>query len=235
MPEAVQSEIAELRFGAEEVDEARVNDLIAQGALRKLREFGALPAGDPVYWPDYHLAAERITGSFEVEVSSITTRMSRLLYGITAAVAPRSIVCVGSAWGNALAWLAAAAPDAHVLGIDIDADATAVAVANFRRAGLRADFLVADGRSLDVLRGNRFDLVLLDADDPDTGKGLLRELLAPLEPLLAPAAVVLAHDSCHPKFADDFVAYRQAVRDVLGARVTVNMPIDWCGLEITAL
>lgn len=222
-------------FGAEGTEEAVINDLIVQSALDRLRDHGALPPGLPVDWSGYHEVATRVTSAFEVQVSSITTRMSRLLYGIAQAVTPSALACVGSAWGNAVAWLAAGAPDSYVLGIDVDADATAVAARNFRRAGLRADWLIADGRQLEPLLGRRFDLVLLDADDPHSGKGLLAELLPSLRPLLAPSAVVAAHDSCHPKFVDDFAVYRTALRAVLNARVSVRMPIDWCGLEVTAL
>lgn len=222
------------RFGTEEPEESLVNDRIVQGALTALRSRGALPGKDPVDWTGFHAAADRIADSFTVRASSITTRMARLLYGITATINPRSLLCLGSAWGNALAWMAAAAPDAHVVGVDIDAESTAVAVGNFRKAGLRADFLIADGRDLDSLRGHTFDLVLLDADDPHTGKGILTELLPSVATMLANSAHVLAHDSCYPKFAQDFAAYRSALPGILGARVTVNMPIDRYGLEVSA-
>lgn len=221
-------------FGTEDPQERSFNDRLVHGALTALQSRGALPTTTPVDWAGFHAAAERISTTFTVEKSSITTRMARLLYGITATVDPTSVLCLGSAWGNALAWLAAAAPSAHIVGVDINAEATAVAATNFCRADLRADFLIADARNLDTLRGHTFDLVLLDVDDPHTGKGILTELLPTVGTVLAPTAHVLAHDSCYPKFAQDFTAYRSAVSRVLGTHVTVNTEVDRYGLEVSA-
>ncbi len=226
---------AGLLFGTENPVEARINDLMVNGALAKLQQFGVIPAADAPDWARYRAGAAIIDEVFDVKVSSITTRMARLLFGITTAVKPRTIACIGSARGNALAWMALAAPDATVIGVDVDAPAMAVAAENFDRAHLRADWMVTDGRRLGQLITPGLDLVLLDADDPDTGKDILCDLLVAIGPSLSRPGVVLAHDACHAPFAGAFGRYRDTLTGALAARRSVTMPIDRYGLEVTAL
>ena len=220
-------------FGAESARESLLNDQITDGLLAQLveREFlGSHPQGD---WHEFHSWQQVVHGAFEVPVSSITTRMARILFALARDSRPHTIVCAGSAWGNALVWMAGGAPEAHCIGIDIDADSSAIAARNFAAVGREVDILVEDARTVaDALP--KIDLLLLDADDPETGKGILAPILEALRPRLSHQALVLAHDAALPAFEEDFDAYRATVAR-LGARRTIKVPIDRCGLEVTLL
>ena len=220
-------------FGAEGTHEQQVNDLVADGMLDALVARGFLDGHRRDDWAAFRALQMQVYATFEVPVSSITTRMARLLFAISRARQPKTIVGAGSAWGNALVWLAGGAPQADCVGIDIDPDASAVAERNFAAIGRPVTILVEDARDV-AGRLASVDLLLLDADDPETGKGILVPILESLSPVLSRGSLVLAHDSVLPTFADDFVAYREAVA-ARAAQRTMNVPIDRCGLEVTLL
>lgn len=220
-------------FGAEEPEEQRLNDLVADGMLDALVTHGFLQGHQRNDWTAFRRLQSQVQANFEVPVSSITTKMARLLFAISRARQPHTIVCAGSAWGNALVWLAGAAPQSTCVGVDIDPEASAIAERNFAEIGRPVTILVEDARAV-ADRLPPVDLLLLDADDPETGKGILVPILESLSPVLSRGSMVLAHDSALPTFADDFVAYRQALISRASQR-TMNIPIDRCGLEVTLL
>lgn len=220
-------------FGAESVKERYTNDQIADGLVAQLVEHGFVANHPKGKWQEFHDWEEVVHNAFDVPVSSITTRMARLLFALARDSQPRTIVCAGSAWGNALVWLAGGAPKARCIGIDIDADSSALAARNFTAVNRDIEILVADARNVsDMLP--EIDLLLLDADDPESGKGILVPILEALWGKLSDGALVLAHDATLPTFKDDFVAYR-ATLVRLAARKTIVVPIDRCGLEVTLL
>lgn len=220
-------------FGAESAKERRFNDRIADGFMAYLVKHGFVACHSENVWREFHGWQKVVHDAFDVPVSSITTRMARLLFALARASDPSTIVCVGSAWGNALVWLAGGAPGAHCVGIDIDAESSAIAVRNFAAVGREVDIVVADARTV---AGSlpEVDLLLIDADDSETGKGILVPILEAFRERLSDRALVLAHDAALPTFEDDFVAYRAAVVE-LAARRTIRVPIDQCGLEVTLL
>lgn len=220
-------------FGPEGAREREANDRVADRMLEAMVTHGFLDEHRTDDWAEFRVLQERVDARFEVPVSSITTRMARLLYAVSRAARPRTIVCAGSAWGNALVWLAGGSPDARCFGIDIDPTASAAAVRNFEEIGRELTMLVDDARAVAHLLP-QVDLLLLDADDAETGKGVLVPILESLSPVLHSGTLVLAHDSALPTFADDFVAYRAAVV-ARSAQRTINVPIDRCGLEVTLL
>ncbi len=220
-------------FGAESPRERQINDRVADGMLLALVSHGFVPDHQQADWAMFQEWQELVHTRFDVPVSSITTRMARLLYAVSRATRPRTIVCAGSAWGNALVWLAGGSPGAECIGVDIDPGCSAVAVRNFEAIGRDARILVEDARAVaDQLP--QVELLLLDADDAETGKGILVPILESLSPVLHPGSLVLAHDSALPTFAEDFVAFRAALV-ARAAQKTINVPIDRCGLEVTLL
>lgn len=224
---------ADYAFGAEDAQEQQINDRVTDGMLKLLVAHGFLDGSERDDWAAFRRLQVQVHARFEVPMSSITTRMARLLFAISRACRPKTIVCAGSAWGNALVWLAGAVPEAECIGIDLDLDASAIAERNFAAIGRAVTILVDDARTV-VDRLPPVDLLLLDADDTETGKGILVPILESLSPALRRGSLVLAHDSAVPTFADDFVAYREAVV-ARGAQRTINVPIDRCGLEVTLL
>lgn len=225
---------ADLLIGLETPAECQANDALVNATLRKLFQAGWLPSPAVLDTVGYQRTQQRLTQTFRVERSSVTTRMARLLYGLSDALQPRAILGVGTAYGNALAWLTAPVNGrARVVGVDLDADATHTARSNFEAAQLQASWLVTDARALPALETDPYDLILIDADDAVTGKGICVELLQALRPLFAPNAVILAHDATYPKFAVDFDAYRQISRNPALFHGSVTIGIDRFGLEVT--
>jgi len=220
-------------FGVENPREQQINDRVADGMLQALVSHGFVADHRAENWAAFRDWQALVNARFEVPTSSITTRMARLLYAISRAAQPRTIVCAGSAWGNALVWLAGGSPEAECTGLDIDPDASAVAVRNFEAVDRAVNILVEDARTV-ADRLPPVDLLLLDADDAETGKGILVPILESLAPVLHPGSLVLAHDSALPTFARDFVSYRTALV-ARAAQRTINVPIDRCGLEVTLL
>jgi predicted O-methyltransferase YrrM len=207
----------------------------------RLADAGVLPAaGFPA--EAFHELRERVHAAFDVPETSITPMMSRTLFALAASLRPRRVVGVGTYAGNALVWLAGPGlcrpplcDEPEVLGCDIDAGATELARSNFRRLDAQAgvDLVCADG--LDVLAASAepIDLLYLDADRPEDRKGIYLPLLEAALPRLRPGSVVLAHDVLLPLFAEHVRGYLERVRDPDAFRVSVPLPVDDCGLELT--
>lgn len=230
---AVSFDEYEYLFGEESAFESEVNDKIVSGFHNQLQKFGLLDGSVTIDWADFHLRRRIITANFQVPESSVTTRMARLLYSISNSLQPSSIVCVGSAWGNALVWLAAGAPTAKCFGVDIDERSTIGAIKNFDSIGYKAEFIIADGRK-SSRRLPKVDLLLLDTDDSINRKGILVLILEHLLPKLSENCVVLAHDAALSKFEADFKLYRKALVQ-FGFKKTALIPVDHCGLEVSLL
>lgn len=220
---------------AEALDQstAAVLECLAEGGF-----FGEAPA---VFTPHaYHGFAARVAAGFSLPQTSVTTAAARLLFGLAETVRPRHVLVLGSYFGNSLIWLAGphlcgcASRLERALGCDIDAEAVEGARANLRSFDEpRIEFRSEDAR--DVLAGlrDRVDLLLIDVDDPVSRKRLYRDLAIAALPRLAPGALVLAHDRFEARFAQDFDAYLKIVRDPRHFSLSVGIPIDDAGFELS--
>ena len=220
---------------------AAAADELATRVLRGGVEQGLLPDRQLPDWDRYKAFRQRIRSSFIVPETSVTPLMARVLYGLAALARPERVLCVGCYAGNALAWMAGAGfgPDpvyrgALALGVDIDRGAVEAATANFARAGMadRVECRCMDG--LDIPRqGQKFDLVLLDADDGESRKAIYYPLLDAIYPLVDDGGLILAHDIAVPRFREQLGRYRELVRDPARFAVTASLEIDDCGLEVS--
>lgn len=214
---------------------------LASRILAKLVEAGVL-RGEAPDWDRYLRFRERVRERFDVPETTITPLMARVLYGVAALARPRRILGIGTYAGNALVWLAGPGfgPDPSyrgelAVGVDTDEDATRLARENFDRlgAGSQVRLLALDGhRAAEEVEGP-WDLLLLDADDPVTRKGIYLSLLDALYPHVADGGLVLAHDIHVPLFREDMSRYRAAVSDERRFRLTAPLEIDECGLEVS--
>jgi predicted O-methyltransferase YrrM len=220
---------------------AAAADELATRILRGGIEQGLLPDQRLPDWDRYKIFRQRIRSSFIVPETSVTPLMARLLYCLAALARPERVLCVGCYVGNALAWMAGPGfgPDpvyrgALALGVDIDRAAVQAATQNFARAGManRVECRCMDG--LDIPRlDQRFDLVLLDADDPDSRKAIYYPLLDAIYPLVEDDGLILAHDIAVPRFREQLGRYRELMRDSARFAGTASLEIDDCGLEVS--
>lgn len=135
----------------------------------------------------------------------------------------------------ALPAAAPAAPRRQALGLDVDAAAVRTARGNFARAGFAESVRVETGDAFDAAAhaaGTRWDLLLIDIDVPGARKSGYLRLLERWLPYLAPGALVVAHDVCHPVFRWDLASYRAFVSEA-GAAASLTLPVDDCGLEVS--
>lgn len=219
-----------------------VADLLADRALRRGVELGLLPDRKLPDWAAFRDFRQRVREAFEVPQTSVTPLMARLLYGVAHLARPARILVVGSYYANTLVWLAgpgfgpvASYPGEAAVGVDVDAEAVAGAAGNVARLGTdgRISVAVLDGHAAGDRIGGRFDLVLLDADDPIRRKEVYLSLLDALLPHIADGGLVLAHDICVPVFGSEMARYQQATRDPDRFSGTVSYEIDPCGLELS--
>lgn len=208
--------------------------------VRRLAGVGLLPADARFDADAFHALRDRVRASFSVPQTSVTPVMSRLLFAIGDASAARRILVVGSYHGNTLVWLAGRAlldgvsGDSALVGADVDTGACAGAAENFRRLGGRAPVTIEPRDGAEVLAaGGAWDLLLLDADCPRTRKAVYLPLLRAAQPRLRPGALVLAHDTALPVFAEQLRPYREAVADRTAFAGSVHLPVDACGLELS--
>ncbi|HEX9942101.1 MAG TPA: class I SAM-dependent methyltransferase [Thermoanaerobaculia bacterium] len=214
---------------------------IVDNLIDLFRRTWGLPASGPVPWGAFLRLSDRIHARYEIPSTTVTPMMRRLLFGLGFAAGPRYPVGVGTYVGYAWSWLLRDRADPETgpfldraIGIDVDSRANQLAARNCAALGhgKRIVFLDADG--VTALEGlNRpVDLLYLDLDDERTGKSGYQDVLMTAIPHLQPGALVLAHDPCVPRFAQDFASYHRFVRNSgLFAGVWV-LPVDPCGLSI---
>jgi predicted O-methyltransferase YrrM len=153
----------------------------------------------------------------------------RLLYALTRAARPATVVEFGTSFGISTAHLAAAVTDngtGHVLTTELSPVKIAAAQANLEGAGLADVVTVLPGDALETLAAVQgpVGLVFLDG-----WKDLCLPVLRLLEPRLAPGALVVADDvDSHASMAD-YLAY---VRDPANGYVTIAFPVE-DGLEVS--
>jgi predicted O-methyltransferase YrrM len=153
----------------------------------------------------------------------------RLLYALTRAARPATVVEFGTSFGISTTHLAAAVIDngtGHVLTTELSPVKIAAAQANLEDAGLADVVTVLAGDALETLSAveGPIGLVFLDG-----WKDLCLPVLRLLEPRLAPGALVVADDvDSHASMAD----YLACVRDPANGYVTIAFPVE-DGLEVS--
>ena len=153
----------------------------------------------------------------------------RLLYALTRAARPATVVEFGTSYGISAAYLAAAVADngtGHVLSTELSPVKIAAAQANLEDAGLADAVTILPGDALETLSAvqGTVGLVFLDG-----WKDLCLPVLLLLEPRLAPGAPVVADDvDSHASMAD-YLAY---VRDPANGYVTLAFPVE-DGMEVS--
>ncbi|MDV6011964.1 class I SAM-dependent methyltransferase [Haloechinothrix sp. LS1_15] len=214
----------------------------------RLGAVGLLPPASRFDTAAFHELRAAVRGTFSVPESSITPIMARALFAIGDSCRPSRVLVIGSYCGNTLVWLAGrmildhlrapAAPAAgappRIVGCDTDEDACSIAEANFTRLGAAGlvEVVARDGHEV-VGEEDGWDLILLDADDPVHRKSVYATLLENALPRLAEQAVVLAHDTAEPVFAEELAPFLERIRDGSSFRATAQLSIDNSGLSIS--
>jgi predicted O-methyltransferase YrrM len=153
----------------------------------------------------------------------------RLLYALTRAARPHTVVEFGTSYGISTLYLAAAVRDngvGRVVTTELSAVKVAAARDNFVQAGVDDLVTVLAGDALETLAAvdGPIGVLLLDG-----WKGLYVPVLRLLEGRLAPGAVVVGDDS---SFAS-VQPYLDYVREPANGYVSVSFPIE-DGMEISS-
>jgi predicted O-methyltransferase YrrM len=153
----------------------------------------------------------------------------QLLYALTRASRPDTIVEFGTSFGISTIYLAAAVADngtGQLLTTELSSRKITAAGANLAEAGLDGPVTILAGDALETLADvpGPVGLVLLDG-----WKDLCLPVLRLLEPRLAPGALVVADDISFPSMAG-YLAY---VRDPARGYVSVAFPVA-DGMELSS-
>jgi predicted O-methyltransferase YrrM len=158
----------------------------------------------------------------------ISAQGGDLLYTLTRATRPTTVVEFGTSFGISTLYLAAAVADngtGRVFGTELNHAKVTAARANLAEAGLGNRVTILAGDALDTLADipAPIGLVLLDG-----WKDLCLPVLRLLEPRLGAAALIVADDINLSTMAD-YLAY---VRDPTNGYISVAFPIE-DGMEIS--
>lgn len=216
--------------------------------LRELAACGILADGAGYDAEAFARFRAAVKQHFEVPWTAIRPAMERLLFAISSAAQPRTILGMGTFCGNTLAWNVGPALGPWrafeadtLLGVDTDGEACELARGNFARLGVaeEVEILTADGHQ--VLKGfdNTVDLLYLDAHGPLPGtdgpatKMIYLSLLKEAESKLRPGSLIIAHDTLPQWFVQQAGAYLDYVRDSHRFAASASVAIDDQGLEVT--
>lgn len=174
-------------------------------------------------------SARQLADACQAVYMPISAPGGRLLYALTRAACPATVVEFGTSFGISTAHLAAAVTDngtGRVFTTELSPVKVAAAQANLEDAGLADVVSVLPGDALETLAGVKgpVGLVFLDG-----WKDLCLPVLRLLEPRLAPGALVVADDvDSHASMAD-YLAY---VRNPVSGYVTIAFPVE-DGMEVS--
>jgi predicted O-methyltransferase YrrM len=159
----------------------------------------------------------------------VSAEGGRLLYALTRACRPQTVVEFGTSFGISTIHLAAAVTDngsGRVVSTELSDRKARAAQENLEQAGLSDVVTILHGDALETLASvtGPIGLVLLDG-----WKDLYLPVLRLLQPGLAPGAVVVGDDSSFPSVAG-YLAY---VRDPGNGFVSVEFPVE-DGMEISS-
>ncbi|MFD2370644.1 O-methyltransferase [Brevibacillus sp. GCM10020057] len=218
---------------------ARSLDDVMEELIKKLIDYEYI-FDDSHFNPENFIRFKKsLLGNINVPSTTISPIMERFLFACSSSYKVRNIVVLGSYFGYALLWLAAGVSNEstpRVVGIDLNEEACLSARQNVRRIGLNGvEIICGDAFTvIDNFENNKFDLLFLDVEK-EGSKSAYYPLLEKWLPKLRTEAIILAHDSSVPKFAEDFKKYHEFVRDTKRFRKSVSLPLDKCGIEVTRM
>jgi predicted O-methyltransferase YrrM len=185
---------------------------------------------------DLQVPTERLAGADARERADlmaeaylpVSAEAGRLMYALTRAARPTTIVEFGTSYGISTLHLAAAVRDngvGHVFSTELSEVKVAAARANLAAAGLAdvVTVLAGDARETLADRPGPIGLALLDG-----WKDLCLPVLRLIEDRLAPGALVLGDDTELPSLQP----YLDYVRDPANGYLSVNFPVG-DGLEVS--
>jgi predicted O-methyltransferase YrrM len=173
--------------------------------------------------------ARELADAYAGRYIPISAEAGRLLYALTRAARPETVVEFGTSFGISTIHLAAAVTDngtGRVVSTELSETKIAAARASLAEAGVAEAVTILAGDARETLAGvtGPVGLVLLDG-----WKDLYVPVLRLLEPVLAPGALVAADDISFPSVRP----YLDYVRDPASGYVSVAFPVD-DGMEISA-
>jgi predicted O-methyltransferase YrrM len=143
---------------------------------------------------------------------------SRFLFGVGSLQRPKTLVGIGTYYGNALSWLAAPGfsrqrsyDGVRAIGVDTDKAAVLGFRDNAMRAGLAVEVVCADGITWLEEFPDPIDVLYLDLDTPTHGKADYLTCVDVASKLLQPGSIVVAHDFYEEKFKNDMSEFRDGV------------------------
>jgi predicted O-methyltransferase YrrM len=201
--------------------------LFAAAETQEAEEAAAGPAQAPAA-PTRELTAQERADHLQNVYMPVSRDGGQLLYALTRAARPQTVVEFGTSFGISTIHLAAAVIDngaGQVVTTELSRAKVDQARANLSAAGVDGPVTVLTGDARETLAGlpGPVGLVLLDG-----WKDLYLPVLGLLEPRLASGALVVADDSTFPSVAG-YLAY---VRDPAHGYVTVSFPVE-DGMEIS--
>jgi predicted O-methyltransferase YrrM len=179
--------------------------------------------------PPESLTAQELADARQDAYMPVSADGGRLLYALTRAIRPQTVVEFGTSFGISTIFLAAAVIDngtGQVFSTELSAVKVDRARQNLTEAGVDGPVTVLAGDARDTLARlpGPIGLVLLDG-----WKDLYRPVLELLEPKLAPGALVIADDTSFASVAD----YLTYIRDPAHGYVSVSFPVE-DGMEISS-
>ena len=211
------------------------NTLLAapvQAVLERLFAAAARQDAEPSPWPADRsflaATAQDRADALETVYMPISAPGGRLLYTLTRAARPETVVEFGTSFGISTIYLAAAVSDngaGRVVTTEMSAAKIAAARANLIEAGVAGPVTILAGDAMHTLAQlpGPIGLVLLDG-----WKDLCLPVLRLLEPRLAPGAIVVADDIDRPSMSP----YLDYVRDPANGYVNATFPVE-DGMEIS--
>jgi predicted O-methyltransferase YrrM len=186
----------------------------------------ALPPGRSS-WAE--VTAAELSDAREDYYIPISAEAGKLLYALTRAIRPDTVVEFGTSYAISTLYLAAAMTDngtGHLFTTELSKKKAAAARANLDEAGVGEAVTILTGDALETLADvpGPVGLALLDG-----WKDLCLPVLRLLEPKLAPGTLVAADDITHTTMAD----YLEYVRDPANGYVSVAFPVE-DGMEISS-
>ena len=154
---------------AKEFNSRQLDELASFFAVH-LQDERILPEGS-IDWSLFHLFRRMVYETSYVPQTSITGITSRLLFAIGVLFKPRSLVGIGTYYGNAICWVAAAGfskiasyRGLQSVAVDLGYDAT-IGFKNYcHKAGLRIQGVCGDGVEWLEESNSPIDLLYLDLD-----------------------------------------------------------------------